>query len=137
MGDVDRVAGLHRGDALGAPCGHGDDAEQRDADAEMRERGAPGRARQARRRAAAPRRAARAGPVRSTISMTAPAMTKSASPTPNGASTGPPCSSANAGGDADRRDDRGGDQTLRGAEKIAALPPQQRSERHRQQQRHE
>ena len=28
MRDVDRLARLERGDALAAPCGHGDDAEQ-------------------------------------------------------------------------------------------------------------
>ncbi len=34
--------------------------------------------------------------MRSTMSVTAPAMTKTARPMPNGASTGPPCCSANA-----------------------------------------
>src|SRR6202035_2575988 len=57
VGDVDRVTWLHGSDVLGAPCGHGDDAEERDADTEMSDRRTPCRSGQARR--AAERRAER------------------------------------------------------------------------------
>ena len=75
--------------------------------------------------------------VRSARSISAPAMTKSASPTPNGASTGPPCCSGEGRGNRHRRNEGRGQKTLRRAEKIAALPAEQRPERHYQQERHE
>ena len=88
--------GLSARDTLGAPGGHDDDAEERDADAEMRDRRPQAeRGNPAARRSAAPS-GTRKTKVRSARSISAPAMTKSASPTPNGASTGPPCWSANA-----------------------------------------
>ena len=62
--------------------------------------------------------------VRSTISVSAPAMTKSASPTPNGASTGPPCWTANVAAIATAATKRGSGQALRDAVEIAALPRQ-------------
>ena len=55
---------------------------------------------------------------------------------PNGASTGPP-STAKVDGDRDEADGEGRHQPLRHAEEIAALPGQQRAERHGEQQRHE
>src|SRR6516165_941191 len=63
--------------------------------------------------------------VRSATSVIAPAMTKTATPAPNGARTGPPCSSANRG-DSKSGQYRRRQQSLRHAQQIAALPAEQR-----------
>ena len=76
-------------------------------------------------------------PVRSTISVTAPAMTKSASPIANGTSTGPPPSMAKITATPIAAIAAAPMQALRDAKEIAALPGQQRAERHRDQKRHE
>ena len=56
---------------------------------------------------------------------------------PNGASTGPPLVSAKVAAMPSSATPNATDQPLRRAEKIAALPGEQRPERHREQQRHE
>ena len=64
-------------------------------------------------------------------------MTKTASPMASGAKALPPQVHAHSNRDRDQRRDAGGGQALRRAEQIAALPRQQRPERHGDHQRHE
>ena len=122
-----------------APGRRADDAEQRHAEAEMRDRRAPGRARQAGgARASAVASGTRSRPVRSTRSVSAPAMTKSGKPDAERRQHRAAACTAKVAAIADNaRAPKAADQPLRHAEQIAALPGQQRPERHRQQQRHE
>ena len=126
MGDVDRIAGLARSDALGSPGGDGDDAKERDADTEMRT-AVPQADAASPPHAAAPRRAARRRTmVRSAISTSAPAITKDCKPDAERRQHRTAMLQREGGGDRDRRNDRRGDEALRGAEKIAAFPSEQR-----------
>ena len=100
----------------------------------MGEGRAPGRARQP---ARAPQRgrerhAEQAGALDEIAE--APAMTNTASPIASGANALPPRVQAHSTAIAISADDAGGHQALRRAEQIAALPRQQRPERHRDQQ---
>src|SRR5262245_36548682 len=73
--------------------------------------------------------------VRSTRSVSAPAIANTASPKPNATSTGPPPSAANVA--APQITASAAAPTRRDAEQVAALPGQQRPERRRHQQRQE
>ena len=77
---------------------------------------------------------ARSNPVRSTMSVTAPAMTNSAKPDAERRQQRTPLHHEGRG-DPDQRHHEGAAQALGDAGEIAALPGQQRSERQRDQQR--
>ena len=94
------------------------------------ERGSP-----AARRSAAPS-GTRRTMVRSARSISAPAMTKIASPTQRRQHR-TAVLQRETGSDGDGGDHGRGKEALRGAKKVTALPAEQRPERHRQQQRHE
>ena len=109
----------------------------RQAEAEMRERRAEDRARQAARarsNAAGKRLPSQSAALDQVGEGAADAQTR-ASPMPSGASTGPPPAMRTVTAIATQRQREGGDQPLRHAEQIAALPGQQRPERHGDQQR--
>ena len=107
--------------------------ERRNGRARCQKRSAAGRARAAKRDADGTERE----PMRSTRSVSAPSITKTASPMPNGARPARPVdreASPPAPTSAERECRH---QPLRRRRDVAALPCEQRPERHREQQRHQ